>query len=192
MRGWWVISMLALAGCGEHQGLNPNYRFGATPYGEYLAARETALTRGSDPAQIIPIALPAKAPTAEEIAGVSPVPVPPTMGVATRRLVARKPASQAAARGLPVTSTGPYPGSTPVLVRYAFAAGHAPGTAIHARPQGSAARAAAACARYAGTDAAQMAFLAAGGPRLDPLGLDPDGDGFVCGWDPAPFRTAQP
>jgi hypothetical protein len=30
----------------------------------------------------------------------------------------------------------------------------------------------------------------AGGPRRDPLGLDPDGDGFACAWDPTPFRTA--
>ena len=27
-------------------------------------------------------------------------------------------------------------------------------------------------------------------PILDPKGLDPDGDGFVCGWDPRPLRNS--
>ncbi len=46
------------------------------------------------------------------------------------------------------------------------------------------------CAKYANPDAAQRDFLARGGPERDRLGLDPDGDGFACGWDPAPFRLA--
>jgi hypothetical protein len=33
--------------------------------------------------------------------------------------------------------------------------------------------------------------LARGGPDKDPRGLDPDGDGFACGWDPAPFLLAE-
>lgn len=45
-----------------------------------------------------------------------------------------------------------------------------------------------ACARYTSPDRAQEAFLRNGGPQHDPLGLDPDGDGFACAWDPAPFR----
>lgn len=44
------------------------------------------------------------------------------------------------------------------------------------------------CGRYPSADKAQEAFLKAGGPERDRLGLDPDGDGFACGWDPAPFR----
>lgn len=44
------------------------------------------------------------------------------------------------------------------------------------------------CRRYSTPDQAQRAFLAAGGPERDPHGLDPDGDGFACGWDPEPFR----
>jgi len=47
------------------------------------------------------------------------------------------------------------------------------------------------CANYASSDLAQEAFLAAGGPRHDRRGLDPDGDGFACYWDPAPFRNAR-
>ena len=46
------------------------------------------------------------------------------------------------------------------------------------------------CNKYASPDLAQEAFLARGGPKRDALGLDPDGDGFACAWDPRPFRLA--
>ena len=46
------------------------------------------------------------------------------------------------------------------------------------------------CGKYSSTDAAQQAFLSRGGPERDILGLDPDGDGFACRWDPRPFRAA--
>lgn len=46
------------------------------------------------------------------------------------------------------------------------------------------------CAGYASPDQAQIDFLANGGPQRDRKGLDPDGDGFACGWDPSPFRSA--
>lgn len=48
-----------------------------------------------------------------------------------------------------------------------------------------------ACAEFGSSDQAQAAFLAAGGPERDRRGLDPDGDGFACFWNPAPFRTAR-
>ena len=47
------------------------------------------------------------------------------------------------------------------------------------------------CAGYASADKAQEDFLAAGGPERDRRGLDPDGDGFACFWDPSPFRAAR-
>lgn len=46
-----------------------------------------------------------------------------------------------------------------------------------------------ACGRYRSDDDAQRAFLAAGGPDRDSLGLDADGDGFACDWNPAPYRA---
>jgi hypothetical protein len=46
------------------------------------------------------------------------------------------------------------------------------------------------CGKFASPDQAQEAFLAAGGPKRDRKGMDPDGDGFACAWDPAPFRLA--
>ncbi|MCG6884240.1 MAG: hypothetical protein LJE62_10855 [Silicimonas sp.] len=47
------------------------------------------------------------------------------------------------------------------------------------------------CAEFTSSDQAQAAFLASGGPERDRRGLDPDGDGFACFWDPSPFRTAR-
>ncbi|WP_458791262.1 hypothetical protein [Yoonia sp. MH D7] len=44
------------------------------------------------------------------------------------------------------------------------------------------------CVKYGSPDAAQRDFLASGGPERDRKGIDPDGDGFACGWDPAPFK----
>lgn len=191
MRRWAVISVLALAGCGEHLGFNPNYQFGSNAYGEYRVAREAALVSGKKPPVTIPIALPAEAPSAAQIAGRDPVPVPATMGVRTRRAATTTTPAAPAAIAAPVTTSGPYPGSTPVLVRYAYAAQHKPGTKIYARKGASQALAARVCAGFATPSAAQTAFLAAGGPETDSRGMDPDGDGFVCGWDPAPFRQAQ-
>ncbi|MEP5153163.1 hypothetical protein [Planktotalea sp.] len=46
------------------------------------------------------------------------------------------------------------------------------------------------CSGFASQDQAQQAFLADGGPVKDRKGMDPDGDGFACYWDPAPFRNA--
>jgi len=46
------------------------------------------------------------------------------------------------------------------------------------------------CAKYVSDAAAQEAFLKVGGPESDRYGLDPDGDGFACRWDPTPFRAA--
>lgn len=77
---------------------------------------------------------------------------------------------------------------TAALTAYAEANSHAVGTPVHSRDFASPERAERACARYASADQAQSAFLAAGGPAQDPRGLDPDGDGYACAWDPASAR----
>lgn len=46
------------------------------------------------------------------------------------------------------------------------------------------------CLKYSSSDAAQRDFLANGGPDRDRKGIDPDGDGFACGWDPALFKQS--
>ena len=44
------------------------------------------------------------------------------------------------------------------------------------------------CDSFADSEAAQQAFLDAGGPDDDDLNLDPDGDGFACSWNPEKYR----
>ena len=82
-------------------------------------------------------------------------------------------------------------GSADALTRYAQSQRHAVGTAVFPRAGGSMADAAKACARFPNPDASQLQFLASGGPQQDPLGMDPDGDGFVCGWTPATQLASQ-
>jgi hypothetical protein len=82
------------------------------------------------------------------------------------------------------------PGDTgPNIVEFALATTHAPGVQLYQR-RGGLRSADAACAKYASSDQAQQDFLAKGGPERDRMGVDPDGDGFACAWDPRPFRTA--
>lgn len=83
------------------------------------------------------------------------------------------------------------PGDTgPNIVEFALATTHAPGVQLYQRSSLGLRDPNAACAKYTSSDKAQQDFLARGGPDRDRLGLDPDGDGFACAWDPRPFRTA--
>jgi hypothetical protein len=77
----------------------------------------------------------------------------------------------------------------PDIVAYALATTNQPGRPIYPRSSIRLTSYENACARHLSPDRAQEAFLAAGGPVRDPGGLDPDGDGFACGWDPRPFRA---
>lgn len=81
-------------------------------------------------------------------------------------------------------------GSGAGIVEYALTTTNAVGVQIYSRSAIRLNTPEAACARYRSPDLAQEAFLNSGGPRRDPKGLDPDGDGFACAWDPGPFRTA--
>ncbi len=90
------------------------------------------------------------------------------------------------------TSLPPRPagsGSERNPVAFALATSHAVGTPVYARPPGGGGNPGA-CARYSSAIAAQEAFLGAGGPENDRLGLDPDGDGYACAWDPGVYRQA--
>jgi hypothetical protein len=62
------------------------------------------------------------------------------------------------------------------------------GERVYSRNLGARATATGNCRRFRTADEAQRAFLEAGGPQRDTYGLDPDGDGFACGWDPTPYR----
>lgn len=79
----------------------------------------------------------------------------------------------------------------PNVVDYALSTSNPRGSKVYSRSGfNGAAKAARNCARYPSPDLAQSAFLAKGGPQKDRQGLDPDGDGYACAWDPAPYRQA--
>jgi len=78
----------------------------------------------------------------------------------------------------------------PDIVKYALATTNPVGAQLYPRPSFYLVNLKTACRKYSSPDFAQQAFLAAGGPQKDPKGLDPDGDGFACSWDPAPYRNA--
>ena len=87
------------------------------------------------------------------------------------------------------TSLPRRPGSkVPSIVEYAIKTTNPVGMQLYSRPFASATRFEWNCGRYSSQSAAQEAFLVKGGPKFDPNGLDPDGDGFACYWDPEPFR----
>lgn len=80
----------------------------------------------------------------------------------------------------------------PNIVAYALQTSHPVGTALYRRGGFNAeAKFQRACAGFASDDLAQEEFLAQGGPEKDRQGMDPDGDGYACGWNPAPFRAVR-
>lgn len=86
------------------------------------------------------------------------------------------------------------PGATPTrgsginLAKYALAQNNPVGQEAYSRSILSGRRAEKKCALYASADDAQLDFLRSGGPKRDRRGIDPDGDGYACGWSPAVFR----
>lgn len=117
------------------------------------------------------------APMATVAGSVAPAPVAPAP-------VAPAPAPLPAAGAV---ATGP---SGPNLVQYALSTTNTVGAPVYQRSSLSLRSPEAVCAGYGSPDLAQLAFLEAGGPQKDRKGLDPDGDGFACAWDPSPFRNA--
>lgn len=81
----------------------------------------------------------------------------------------------------------------PNIVQYALSNSNPVGRKLYSRSiLKTQAKADRACARYNSPDLAQEEFLRSGGPDRDRLGLDPDGDGFACSWDPTAFRKIAP
>lgn len=77
----------------------------------------------------------------------------------------------------------------PNIVKYALSTSNPPGNRIYSRSGiNLKSRSARNCAGYDSPELAQIAFLEAGGPTRDRHALDPDGDGYACGWDPSPYR----
>lgn len=108
--------------------------------------------------------------------------------------VAPAPAPVAAVPVVPVIPVAPLPERTssgaPNIVQFALTTSHPVGTPMYDRGSLQLSSPERACAKYGSSDLAQEAFLEAGGPEKDRKGLDPDGDGYACSWDPTPFRAA--
>ncbi len=105
---------------------------------------------------------------------------------------ARRAAQAAQYQVIQPSALPPPPATTgPNIVEYALSAPNSVGQSWYSRfifsGEGRQLRN---CGGYDSPDEAQRDFLARGGPERDPRGLDPDGDGFACAWDPAPFRAA--
>lgn len=104
---------------------------------------------------------------------------------AQRRAAAAAARQQVEVTAVPKRSSG----TGPNIVAYALKAPNAKGEELYSRSIFSGqSRFERNCAGFNSPDAAQREFLARGGPKRDRLGIDPDGDGFACGWDPAPFK----
>lgn len=205
-----VLSVLAVAAC-ESPEAGSQSGVGFQSYSEYLyqqqivAEREAAQRRAAM----------AQAAAAPAPAVAAPAPTAPAASVAADTMAALnrseptggQPLSALAPAGQPAAAPVAAPAPAPVPVAPAPAAGQDYGSNVAAfalatsHPVGqqmysrtSPFRQAAldrACARYASDALAQEAFLQAGGPERDRLNLDPDGDGYACRWDPAPFRLAR-
>lgn len=105
------------------------------------------------------------------------------------KIAAQKEAYQVIQPGALPSRAGIKDGAT--LVEFALASTNSVGQTIYPRTKiASQSRYERGCAKYASPDLAQEAFLDRGGPQRDPMGIDPDGDGFACTWDPRPFRLA--
>ncbi len=87
------------------------------------------------------------------------------------------------------TDLPPQPGNSSVA-RFALSVSHGVGSKVYDRPwiQPTMRIVRKRCGKYPDSYSAQVAFLDAGGPAVDTIGLDPDGDGFVCGWTPSIYQ----
>jgi hypothetical protein len=206
-RLWLVMAALALAAC---QPRVPESGVGFNDYAAYQAARaqREQVLAGQQPLLGGPMQI-ATSPVGAPLSGTqipaTPIPAAPA-GISDEQdfdaVSARETIESDAERlarlrdQFQVIDPGALPeraGNTgPNIVDFALATTNAVGQSVYRRSGFNAeARFQRACARFTTPDEAQRTFLSRGGPERDPLGVDPDGDGFACFWDPAPFRAAR-
>ena len=77
------------------------------------------------------------------------------------------------------------------IAQFARSTKNAVGEQLYRRPIIKNRFSSAECRKFRSPDDAQRNFLANGGPELDPLNLDPDGDGFACKWSPEHYRLLR-
>lgn len=149
----------------------------AAPQGT-LGAEALAALQATAPASAAPVSGGAGAPLSALSEG--------TLTPSAAAPVSVAPVPGAAVSGATISGAG-----GPNLAAYALSAPSTYGQPYYRRgglKLGSSERA---CRKFISPDLAQTAFLERGGPERDPGNLDPDGDGFACGWDPRPFQTAR-
>lgn len=172
----------------------------ARPVSEEMQIAQDAMTALGQPGAAQPAAVGtttiAAAPAAGENASISDeqnfdaVASRETIESDRERLARRRDTFQAAQpEALPERPSG---NAAPNIVTYALATTNPVGQPAYSRSSRfNEERYRRACNEFTSSDQAQAAFLAAGGPERDRRGLDPDGDGFACFWDPRPFRAAR-
>ncbi|MFV0293692.1 MAG: hypothetical protein ACK5II_10985 [Paracoccus sp. (in: a-proteobacteria)] len=199
-----ALGIFGLAACGNGDGRisDPRMRLvNNKAYDEYRVVRESGLTGKASIPHVVPKARPYITPTAADLAGTgSAGPAGNLSGQAaaggkggyydpdTGKALPSNPVP-VTRTSAPATTVARPTVETDALARYAQAQRQAPGTRTFARTDNPGAETARSCARYPNADAAQLMFLSSGGPEQDPMGMDADGDGYVCGWDPTRYRT---
>lgn len=207
-----ILSPLALAACAPSVP-DSGAGVGFGDYGSYDAQREAALNSGA------PMVAAGAQPIAPGGVAAQPIGAAPASGFSTERLgaaidrasgtallgadaggvtVGQPMPTVAEAAPAPMAPTMPVAAPLPVrsgskgpnVVQFALSTSHPVGSPMYQRSSIQLKNPERACAGYASADLAQIAFLEAGGPEKDRKGLDPDGDGYACGWDPSAFRAA--
>lgn len=209
-----ILSPFALAACGPSVP-DSGAGVGFGDYGSYDAQREAALNSGAPmvAAGAQPIApggvaagqpiggAPAAGFSTERLgaaidraSGTAPLGVEPAgvIGGGIGEPMATVAAPAPMAPSMPVAAPLPVRSGSkaPNVVQFALSTSHPVGSPMYQRSSIQLKNPERACAGYASADLAQIAFLEAGGPQKDRKGLDPDGDGYACGWDPTAFRAA--
>jgi hypothetical protein len=172
-----------------------------------LVAASLVLAACADPVPMQPMAAPLPLPSG--VAQQNQF-VPPPGGFAGSSAAIRSgqmqgqagqvPPAGGAAGFVPLDTAGAFPtappagspaASGPNLVAYALSTTHPVGTSRYRRANPLRWQTwERNCMQFHSQNAAQEAFLAAGGPERDRQNLDPDGDGYACWWNPEPFRRA--
>ena len=215
-----LLALVACAPTIPQGSVNSGSGAGFGTYGEYQAHRDAQLAGNGLPAPYTVTATPlggagndaddlaaqTRAALGQGAEGASGTPQPDNSpgisvennfdAVSSRRSIEDDAARVAAQQQqYEVVSVQPLPSRSsdgPNIVAYALSTTHAPGTQMYKRGSllNNQAKHERNCAAYSGADLAQIEFLSKGGPERDRMALDPDGDGFACGWDPRPFRRA--
>lgn len=205
LRPFTLAAVLALAACAPPLE-DTRTGVGFQDYTLYQQ-QQAYLARGRAGLTPPPIAASPATPPAPEVgaplsalgpAAAGPASAPPPQSESERiaadalsAIGASPPPVQPAAAPLPAAAPPAVPSGSNI-VAYALATSHPVGQTLYRRTNIlGASRFERNCAEYPSDGLAQEAFLSRGGPERDPLGLDPDGDGYACRWDPTPFRNAR-